>query len=248
MKILIVDNEAEIRALLADMINSIFANNYLIEQADGVESGIQKIIAHKPDIVFLDIEMNDGSGFDLIKQINNPTFQLIFTTAHNKYAVQAFKCSAIDYLLKPIDFNELENALKKANENISASVLVKQLDVLMQQLTQKENIDKQIVLKDSETSYFVKVNEILFCEAEGAYTKFYLLNGLQILISKNLSIYDEILSPLGFIRTHHSFLVNAAKIKRFDKADGGKLILETGNIVPVSHRKKDYVIHQLENK
>ncbi len=248
MKILIVDNEEEVRLLLIGMIKSLSTRNYAIEEADSVKSGFQKIISFEPDIVFLDIEMNDGTGFDLIKKINNPSFQLIFITAHNKYAVQAFKCCAIDYLLKPVDFNELENALKKASENISASQLGKQLDVMMQQLTQKENIDKQIVLKDSENSYFVKINEILFCEAEGAYTKFNLLNGVQILISKNLSIYDEILAPFGFIRSHHSYLVNAAKIKRFDKTGGGRLILETGNIVPISHRKKDYVIHLLENK
>ena len=120
--------------------------------------------------------------------------------------------------------------------------------VLMQQLTAKDTSEKQIVLKDSEASYFVKVADILYCEAEGSYTKFYVLNNPPIIISKNLSIYEDLLALYGFIRTHHSYLVNPAKIKMYDKADGGTLILDSGHTVPISHRKKDYVMQVLENR
>lgn len=248
MRILIVDNEKEIRGLLKDMITAVSADVYIIDEAEGVATGLQKINSFKPDIVFLDVEMGDGTGFDLMNQVQNPAFQLIFTTAHNKYAIQAFKCSAIDYLLKPIDSNELENSLQKAAANISNNSLSKQLAVLMQQLSAKDAGEKQIVLKDIEASYFVKVTDILYCEAEGSYTKFYLLNNNPVLISKNLSTYDEILKPYGFIRTHHSYLVNPSKIKMYDKTDGGTLILDSGHTVPISHRKKDYVIQLLENR
>lgn len=248
MKILLIDNEKEIRELLKDMITAVSADTYIIDEADGVATGLQKINSFKPDIVFLDVEMGDGTGFDLMNKISNPAFQLIFTTAHNKYAIQAFKCSAIDYLLKPVDFTELENSLKKANENISTGSLSKQMAVLMQQLSTKENTDKQIVLKDSEASYFVKVADILYCEAEGSYTKFYLQNNTPVVISKNLSIYEELLALYGFIRTHHSYLVNPVKIKMYDKTDGGTLILHSGHSVPISHRKKDYVMQVLENR
>ena len=114
MKVLIVDNEKEVRGLLKDMIASISADAYIVEEAEGVETGLQKINTFQPDVIFLDVEMNDGTGFDLMNRVSNPAFQLVFTTAHNKYAVQAFKCSAIDYLLKPVDFTELENSLQKA--------------------------------------------------------------------------------------------------------------------------------------
>ncbi len=248
MRILLIDNEKEVRELLKDLIEAVAPNMHQLEEADGVASGLQKINTFKPEIVFLDVEMGDGTGFDLMNKIPNPTFQLIFTTAHNKYAVQAFKCSAIDYLLKPVDINELENSLQKASHNIAGSTLNKQLAVLMQQLSNKEASDKQIVLKDSEASYFVKLSDILYCEAEGSYTKFYLSSDKPVVISKNLSTYEELLGAYGFIRTHHSYLVNPARIKMYDKTDGGILILNTGHTVPISHRKKDYVMHLLENR
>jgi two-component system, LytTR family, response regulator len=248
MKILLVDNEQEVRELLKDMIAAVAPNEHQIDEADGVAMGMQKINSFKPDMVFLDVEMNDGTGFDLLNKISNPLFQLVFTTAHNKYAVQAFKCSAIDYLLKPVDFTELEKALNKAALNISDKTLSEQLKVLMQQLTTKENTDKQIVLKDSEASYFVKIADILYCEAEGSYTKFYFATEKSIVISKNLSTYEDLLAVYGFIRTHHSYLVNASRIKMYDKTDGGTLVLDNGHTVPVSHRKKEYVMQILERR
>jgi len=248
MKVLIVDNETEVRELLKGIILSIAPGEFIIEEAEGVETGVMKINEYKPDIVFLDVEMNDGTGFDLMGKIPNPAFQLIFTTAHNKYAIQAFKCSAIDYLLKPVDFSELEKALQKAKKNIAGSSLGKQMEVLLNQLSFRDNRDKQIVLKDSETSYFVKVQDILYCEAEGSYTKFYIGNEQPILISKNLSTYEDMLGIYGFIRSHHSYLVNPSHIKLYDKTDGGTLILTTGHTVPVSHRKKDFVMQILESR
>lgn len=247
MKILLVDNETKVRTLLKDMINVVAQGLHTIEEADGVVTGLQKIKNFHPDIIFLDVEMNDGTGFDLMQQIPKPSFQLIFTTAHNQYAVQAFKCSAIDYLLKPVDFTELENALQRAAANISGQTLNQQMEVLLHQLSSKNN-DKQIVLKDSEASYFVKVSDILYCEAEGSYTKFYFAAEKPIVISKNLSTYEDLLGTNGFIRTHHSYLVNSSKIKMYDKTDGGTLVLTSGHTVPISHRKKDYVMTLLENR
>ncbi|HRF19719.1 MAG TPA: LytTR family DNA-binding domain-containing protein, partial [Chitinophagaceae bacterium] len=212
MRILIIDNEKIVRELLRDMIEAIEPGKNSIGEANGVATGLQKIKSFSPDVVFLDVEMDDGTGFDLMQKIQQPTFQLIFTTAHNQYAIQAFKCSAIDYLLKPVDFTELGNALQKAATHISGNTLNKQLEVLVQQLSSKNN-DKQIVLKDSEASYFVKVSDILYCEAEGSYTKFYLAADSPIVISKNLSTYEDLLNAFGFIRTHHSYLVNPSKIK-----------------------------------
>lgn len=249
MKILLIDNEDEIRSILKEMILVWSKENYEIDEADGVATGIQKINSFEPDIVLLDVEMNDGTGFDLLKQVQNPTFQLIFTTAHNKYAVQAFKFSAIDYLLKPIDPLELNNSLAKAKENVANNTLQRQLSVLMQQFSTKNESEKQIVLKDIDKTYFIKISDILFCEAEGSYTKFYINNNETIFVSRNLHSYEELLAPAGFIRTHHSCLVNPSKIKVFDrKTDSGILILESGHTIPVSQRKKDFVIQFLENR
>jgi two-component system LytT family response regulator len=247
MKILVIDNEPEIRNVLLQMLQQWNNDQHLIAEAEGVKSGFKKINEWQPDIVLLDVEMDDGTGFDLLQQIFQPKFQLIFTTAHNKYAVQAFKFSAIDYLLKPIDPIELQAALQKALDNISSTILQNQLQVLMQQLNNKTETDKQIVLKDIDRTYFVKIKDILFCEAEGAYTKFYLQTNEEILVSKNLRFYEELLT--GFIRTHHSCLVNPAKIKMYDrKTDSGTIVLEGGRAIPVSQRKKEFVLQYLEGR
>jgi two-component system LytT family response regulator len=249
MKILLIDNEPEIRTVLKEMVEAWSKGMHPIEEADGVASGVEKINNFNPDIVFLDVEMNDGTGFDLLNKLEKPSFQLIFTTAHNQYAIQAFKFSAIDYLLKPVDPVDLNIALQKALENISSNTLQNQLTVLMQQVGSKNEIDKQIVLKDIDKTYFIKMNDILYCEAEGSYTKFYLSNAEPIFVSRNLRSYEELLAPAGFIRTHHSCLVNPSKIKVYDrKTDSGTLILEGGYTIPVSQRKKDFVIQFLENR
>jgi two-component system LytT family response regulator len=249
MKILLIDNEKEVRLVLKDMVTAWSKGQHPIEEAGGVATGLDKINSFVPDIVLLDVEMNDGTGFDLLKQVSNPSFQLIFTTAHNQYAIQAIKFSAIDYLLKPIDPTDLNSSLQKAKENISNKSLQSQLAVLMQQFSTKPETDRQLVLKDIDKTYFIKMNDILYCEAEGSYTKFYLSNSEPIFVSRNLRYYEELLSPAGFFRTHHSCLVNPAKIKIYDrKTDSGTLILEGGHTIPVSQRKKDMVLQLLENR
>ncbi len=248
MKVLIIDNEAPVREGLKTIILSQLPSSIVLEEADGVQTGLKKIHQFEPDIVFLDVEMDDGTGFDLLRLLQNPTFQLVFTTAHQKYAIEAFKFSAIDYLLKPVNPDEVEQTFTKALKNIRNNDLSKQLSVLMHQLSYKNENDKKIVLKDIEATYFIKVSDILYCEAEGTYTKFYFTNNEPILVSKNLKEYESMLEPLGFIRTHHSYLANPSKIKMFDKTDGGSLVLEGGLTVPVSQRKKDFVLSILEGR
>lgn len=245
MRILLIDNEAPVRQSLVEMIKQ--TGQHVIEEAQGVETGISKINEFNPEIVFLDVEMDDGTGFDLLKRITNPTFQLIFTTAFNQYAIQAIKFSAIDYLMKPVDPMELAASLTKASLNIANQSMHRQLEVLLSQAGLQKSAEKQIVLKDLDTTYFVKVADILYCMAEGAYTQVFILNMDPILVSRNLHSHEELLSPSGFIRTHHSCLVNAAHIKLYDRKTES-LVLTSGHSVPVSQRKRDWVISSLENR
>ncbi|MBK7525662.1 MAG: response regulator transcription factor [Saprospiraceae bacterium] len=249
MKILLIDNENEIRQVLKEMILLWSDENHTIYEANGVETGLIAIQQHQPDVLLLDVEMDDGTGFDLLKRISEPMFQLIFTTGHNKYAMQAFKFSAIDYLLKPIDPIELASCLEKASKRVKQHTLQKQLKVMMEQLMDKKPKEAQIVLKDTDKTYFIKVCDILYCIAEGAYTKFIVSDGDPIFMSRNLRVYEEMLAPEGFIRTHHSCLVNPSKIKMYDrKNDSGTLILEGGFTLPVSQRKKEFVLQFLGKK
>jgi two-component system LytT family response regulator len=201
------------------------------------------------DLIFLDIEMGDGTGFDFLQKVPTHNFQLIFSTSFNHFAIKAFKYSAIDYLLKPVDVIDLQNSLQKAVSNIHSQSFQKQLEILLQQLPIQATPNKQIVLKDIDKTYFVNIKDIIYCQAEGAYTKFYINNSEPILVSHNLRSYEELLEPAGFIRTHHSCLVNPQSIKIFDKkTDGGILILDGGHSVPVSQRKKDTILHLLERR
>lgn len=247
MKILLVDNESDVRKTLKDLINRINPEQHFIEEASGVEMGVQKIESFNPQIVFLDIEMDDGTGFDLLKRLDSPQFQLIFTTAFNQYAIQAIRFSAIDYLMKPVDPIELAASLAKAAQNITQRNLQQQLEVLMQQVGQKPALDRRIVLKDLDSTYFVKVNDILYCMAEGAYTQVFIQNADPILVSRNLHTHEELLAPSGFIRTHHSSLVNPSHIKLYDRKTES-LVLTSGHTVPVSQRKRDWVINFLESR
>lgn len=247
MKILLIDNETDVRQTLLDLIIQINPGQHTIEQATGVEVGLIKINSFQPEVVFLDIEMDDGTGFDLLKKLPLVNFQLVFTTAFNQYAVQAFKFSAIDYLMKPVNPIELANALVKASQKMQEKYLQRQLDVLLNQISTKPMVEKQIVLKDMEATYFVKVNDILYCKAEGAYTQFFLKTNDPILVSRNLHTHEEMLAPLGFLRCHHSSLVNPDHIKLYDRKMDS-LVLEGGHSVPVSQRKKDEIIKMLESR
>ncbi len=248
MKLLITDNEPGQRAALRSLLQHFCPEITEVEEADGVQSGLAMIRSFRPDILLLDVEMEDGSGFDLMNQVYNPDFQLIFITAYNQYAIEAFKFSAIDYLLKPVDPDTLQKSIQKAMLNIRNSNLQQQVQVLLQQLSGVQNKERKIVLKDIDNTWFIKVTDVLYCEAEGTYTRFHLQNGGPILVSKNLKEYEEILEPLGFLRTHHSFLANPDKIKSFDKTHGGALVLEGGLSIPVSQRKKDFVMQVLEKR
>ncbi|MEQ1676079.1 MAG: LytTR family DNA-binding domain-containing protein [Chitinophagaceae bacterium] len=248
MKLLVIDNETNQRTAIQLLLKSFCPEITEIQEAAGVQSGLEKINSFQPDIVLLDVEMDDGTGFDLMNQVKRPGFQLIFITAHNQYAITAFQHSAIDYLLKPVDPEMLQNSIKRAAAYIKNNSLLEQLEVLSQQLAGIQNQDRKIVLKDIENTYFIRVADVLYCEAAGSYTKFYFSNKAPILVSKNLKEYEEMLERLGFLRTHHSYLANPDKIVLYDKSDGGTLILEGGHSVPVSQRKKDFVMQVLENK
>jgi two-component system, LytTR family, response regulator len=245
MKILVIDNDTIIREGLVKLIQLELNDEVFIEQATGVEDGLFKIDSFQPEVVFLDVEMDDGTGFDLMSRVVSPKFQLVFVTAFNKYAVNAFKFSAIDFLLKPIDSLELKETLRKITQSLQQKDLINQLSVLKESINRLQNPDQKIVLKDSKSLYFIRVNEILYCQAESSYTTFHLVDGQKIVVTKTLKEYEQLLEPFNFIRTHHSYLVNSTKILRLDKGDGGCLILEDKTTVPISQRKWEHILQIL---
>lgn len=243
LKTLIIDDENKARDTIKDMLNIYCPEVTVIGEADSVLSGINAIKKLKPDLVFLDIKMPDGTGFDLLNRLDNKPFSLIFLTAFDEYAVKAFRFSAVDYLLKPLDPDELMTSIErvvesKENEN-------QHIDALLNNLKSIKNDNKKIVLKTAESIFLVNVSDIIRCESTGNYTQFIILNQKPVLVSKTLKEYDDILTDYNFFRVHQSHLVNLNHIIRLDKADGGTLVLTNDHTVPVSTRKKEALVKAL---
>jgi two-component system LytT family response regulator len=244
MRSLIIDNEAPIVRGLRKMLQRFCPQIELIGIASGVQEGLALIAQTQPELIFLDVEMDDGTGMDLLAQVGKRDFQVIFITAYDHYALDAFRFSALDYLLKPIDPEDLIRAVHKAQANVEKDRLQQQLSVLLSNAQSPQPNNRKIVLRDADNFHIVLVSEILHCQAEGSYTRFFLEDGQEILVSKNLKEYEKLLEGQGFFRPHHSHLVQLDSIVRINKADH-TLNMRNGHIVPVSTRKKDQLIAML---
>lgn len=247
MKAVIIDNEAPMIRTLSGLLEMYCPEVELLGTADGVASGERLILEKNPELIFLDVEMDDGTGLDLVERLNYRKLHVIFVTAHDKYAINAFKYSAIDFLLKPVDPQDLVNALRKFKEARKVLDLEQQVAVLTEHLRGGSSRQKKIVLSDYESMHLVRVDEIVWCVAEGSYTRFKLADGNEIMVSKNLKSYEDILSADDFVRIHNSYLVNINHIKRFERSEGGLVVMNNGGTLPVSVRKKDALMHILKN-
>lgn len=246
MKVLVVDNEDEIRSSVIELIKAFCPDVDELIEANSVATGLESISNNNPDVVFLDVELGDGTGMDLLSKLSQIKFHVIFITAHNKYAIDAFRFSAIDFLLKPINPEELMLTIEKIKKHNNLR-LNEQIEILKEVITTTNQAEKKIVLRDNESIFFVKVSDVIRCESDKSYTKFILQNQKPIVVSKGLKEYEELLEKFGFVRTHQSHLINMSKIIRFDKADGGSIVLENNDIVPVSQRKKEFILETFKN-
>lgn len=248
IRALIVDDEPRARESLAAILKKFFPEVEIAGQAEGVYDAFEKIKELDPNLVFLDIKMPDGSGFDLLKKFQKTRFKTIFTTAFGEHALEAIKFSAFDYLLKPIDTQELRDALSKLKEKLDEEEenYVK-LSAIFQNLDATRASQKKIVLKTANSIHLVSVSNIVRCEADTNYTWFFFTDQPKLLISKPLKQYEELLEPYGFFRPHQSHLVNMACISRVDKTDGGTLVLNDNTLIPVAVRKREQLFKILEN-
>jgi two-component system LytT family response regulator len=236
-KAIIIDDLSIARDTLKQDLTDYCPDIEIIGEADGVVSGAKLIKEVNPEIVFLDIQMNDGSGFDLLEILPSINFKLIFTTSSDEYAIKAFKFSAVDYLLKPIDPEELQEAVKKSASSD---------DIIYETL--KKNMGegpKRLALNSQDKIQVVKISDIVRCESSGSYTLFFIEGGDQILVTKTLKEFDNMLCDQGFVRVHQSHLVNLDYIKEFVKVDGGFLVLKNKHEIPVSSRKRSLVMKVL---
>ncbi|MBL7911316.1 MAG: response regulator transcription factor [Bacteroidia bacterium] len=245
LRVVIIDDEKKARHALRQMIEISCPTVSVLSEADGVETGLEAISKYKPDVILLDIKMKDGSGFDLVKKLMNVDSKIIFVTAYHEFAVKAFKFSAIDYLLKPVDPDDLAFALKKAEESINKEKNNKYLESLLENFAGTAKQMKKIVLKTATSIFILNISDILYCRSDGNYTEFHCSDGRKPLVSRPIGEYEEMLTEYNFIRTHHSYLINLAHANRFDKNDGGAVLMSNGESTPVSARKKDVLLDAL---
>jgi len=241
LRTIIIDDEAHILQALEKLVKQYCPNINIVGKADGVTTGVEIIKKYNPDLVLLDIQMDDGTGFDLLKQLEPVDFKVIFITAYDQYAIKAFKFSALDYLLKPVDADDLVSAVGKA-EKLLMDELNTQLDTLADNMKTDDKSKNKIILKTFDNIHLVKISDIIYCESDINYTSFYMQNGNKIVMSTTLKEYEEMLGEYGFYRVHRSYLINMIHIERFEKTEGGYIVLSNGNKVPVSSRKREYLL------
>lgn len=247
MRLIIIDDENKARATLENFINLYNKGIEIVAQASSVETAYQAITTYNPQLILLDINMPDGSGFDLLKKFNTINFKVIFITAYEEYAIKAFKFSALDYILKPVNPTELFVALDKAQLQIDNELNNVKFSTLFNNIKTNTKADKKIILKTQESIHLVDIKEIIHCEADGGYTTIYLIDGKKIVVSKLLKEFEDMLSGFDFIRPHNSHLVNLNHIQSFEKRDGGFILMKNKSEIPVSTRRKDELLNMFEN-
>jgi two-component system LytT family response regulator len=247
LKAVMVDDESHCLETLQWQLSHYCPNVEVIASFTSSRDALAGIPDLNPDIVFMDIEMPYLNAFDLLQALPKMHFHLIFTTAYNEYALKAFHFSALDYLLKPISKDELVNAVKKAWERNTRFPAYQQMEILMQQMSRKQNMDQKISLPTLEGLEFVPVKEIVRCQSDSNYSNIYLLSGKKLMVSRTLKFLEETLQDHSFLRVHHSHLVNLQHIEKYIRGDGGTLVMADGAEVTVARSRKDILLDACKN-
>ncbi|WP_052467130.1 LytR/AlgR family response regulator transcription factor [Psychroserpens damuponensis] len=233
MKAIIVEDKAYIRKGLLNLLDLLETETQIIGECESVKDAVIVANACKPQLIFLDINLTDGTGFDFIDQTEHLNYKIIFITAYEEFALQALKIGAVDYLLKPVDVDELQIALKKVHA-LPISEQKKQIQTVKKIWN---NEGSQLILSLHDSFQVIDLNELLFCETDKGYTTFYCSDGKKYMVSKTLKEFEEQLSNANFTRPHQSFMVNLKFIDKYDKS--GQIHLKNGKKIPVSSRKKE---------
>jgi len=247
LRAIVIDDIETIRKRNITIIKANCPNITIIGQADSVASGEKIIRQLSPDIVFLDVEMPDGTGFELLQKLSPFNFKVIFITGYEDFAIKAFRFSAIDYLLKPLNAQDLVEAVRKAEDSLSKEVFDMKLHNLFANLERPKNLQK-LILKTSDRIYSINIQDIVHCESDKNYTTFNFINAPKLVVSTNLKEYEATLAPYNFFRTHQSHLINMSFFDHFIKTDGGNtIVMKNKTTIPLSVRKKEEFLVLLEN-
>lgn len=238
---IIIDDELKGRTALRQKLKDYCPGVKVLGEAESGAAGIKLIEAHHPKMVFLDIEMPHMNGFEMLKLVQPQNFHVIFTTAYDQYAIKAIKYAAFDYLLKPIDIEELQSAVMKAEQQNAMNTTGERLETLIQNLSGKNPLQK-IAVPTMEGLLFFNLSDIIYMQAESNYTIIHFINHPKLVASRTLGDFEEILPSEMFYRPHNSYLINLNYIRRYIKGDGGQIEMENGHYVDVARRKKEEFI------
>jgi two-component system, LytTR family, response regulator len=241
IKTIIIEDEKQSREVLQLMLENYGNVIQLVDSCDTAEQGITSIQKHRPQLVFLDIEMPRMNGFQMLGRLETISFDIVFTTAYDKYAINAIKISALDYLLKPIDKEELSKAIQKCVQNTEQKNTKDKIDILFKNLMQQNSLDRTIPLTSVDGIRFIKMKDIVRLEANGRYTKFYLLNKEVIVSSRTLGDFEEALSSNEFFRIHEAHIINLLYIERFHKGNNYVLLSDKTELPLARRRKEDFL-------
>jgi len=242
---IIIDDEMHCRKTLSILLKEYCPDVEVMEQCDNGEAGVEAIKKLKPDLVFLDIEMPRMNGFEMLEQLSEISFAVIFTTGYDQYAIKAFRFSALDYLLKPIDHEELSKAVLKVSRQVLYP-LAQQIEILLQKIHHQPSPINKIALPTVEGLQMIPVDSIISCASDRNYTSLLLKNKQKIIISKILKDIEEMLEEYSFLRVHHSYIVNLNEITRYIKGEGGYLVMSDGSSVDVSRSRKEILLQKLQ--
>ncbi len=235
IRAIIIDDEEDARESLGLALQKYCKQVELLARCDGPLAGLEMIEKHDPDLVFLDVQMPHMSGFDLLEKIEQPRFQTIFVTAHDKYAIKAIRFAALDYLMKPVDIEELVGAVNRAE-----AITEKQdYRAILHNVRNRLGQEGKLAIPVSEGMVFIEIKDIVHLQADGSYTRIFLEGRADMLVSKRLKDFGNILDPNYYCRVHHSSIINLNKVERYIQGEGGYVIMSNQNHVDVSRRKKE---------
>lgn len=244
---ILVDDELKSRESLKILIEDFCDNIEVKALCQNVAEAMEAVRLYKPDVVFLDIQLQRETGFDLLTKLDNINFEVIFTTAYSEYAIKAFKFSAIDYLLKPIDIEDLKRAISKVEKRVGDS-LGQRIQQLMSNLKSSSAENYKLALPTTDGLIFVKVSDILYCEASSNYTEITLTDNKKYIVSRTLKEYEDLLTEYDFFRIHNSFLINLNAVKKYVRGEGGYVIMMNDKSLDVSKRKKESFLSRIGAK
>jgi two-component system LytT family response regulator len=239
LKAIIIDDETRSRDVLRQKLATYCADITIIAECENGEEGIKNIEEKNPDLVFLDVEMPRMNGFTMLHQLHNRNFELIFITAYDHYAITAIKYSALDYLVKPIEIDDLKAAVEKAVQRRKQFISNERLELLLQNLMNREKGQQRIAIPSINGLQFVAAADIIYLEALSNYTNFYLVENKKITVSKTLKDFEELLQPSTFVRIHHSYIININFVDKYIKGEGGQVLMKNAVMLDVARRKKE---------